>query len=513
MRRDFPLDAPLHELCCDRQPVDAEALRFAWATGRPQGFSFGTFQTASRRLAEHLAERGVGLGMAVAVVLPQCPLAPAVHLALSRLGAIGVPLSPMFGPDGLAPRLAASGAVLAVAHHARAAAVREAAPSLPLASTESGALGSLTDIPPAAGAAPAWAAEALAAPRAGDRPMALLFTSGTTAQPKAALLPHRVVPGRMPGVLAAHPGFPQEGDRFWSPADWAWIGGLYDALFAPWAAGVPVFAHERHGGFDPALADRLLRANDVRNAFLPPTALRLWMRSGAPAPPLRTLHTAGEPLPEPVRAWAAQVFGTPPREVYGLTECAYLVVNAEAEPGVTGAAAPGHELAVVREDGSPCKEGEEGELAVREGSPTMMLGYAAGGRVRLPLDRGWLRTGDVAVQDESGRLTVLGRLDDVVKVSGYRVAPREVEQELMRHPAVEECAVVGVPDELRGHALRAFVRPATGARPGEALAEELRAFVRDRLAAHEVPRDVRFVAALPTTASGKVRRRELRRAG
>lgn len=502
----FPLEAPLHDLCCDRQPQDREALTFVWQDDRVERLTFGAIAAASRALAERFVAAGVGQGTPVALVLGQCPLAAVAHLALSRLGAVAVPLSPLFGPDGLAPRLAAARPALALAHTSKEAHVREAAPELPLA-VSSGDL-ALPDLPRAR-EVPGIAGVAGESP-----PMALIFTSGTTAQPKGALLPHRVVPGRMPGLLRAHPGFPTEGDRFWSPADWAWIGGLYDSLLAPWAAGVPVLAYERHGPFDPARAATLLEQQGVRNVFMPPTALRLWMRSGAPAPQLRTLHTAGEPLPETVHAWAAKAFGAPPREVYGLTECAFIVVNEQARPAVTGKVVPGHAVGIVREDGSPCRAGEAGELTVRRGSPTMMLGYLRDGRLELPLDRGgWFHTGDLARRNPDGHITVLGRADDVVKVGGYRVAPREVEAELLKHPAVEECAVVAMPDEVRGHALAAHVVPAPGHPPGDALAAELAAYVRQRLAAHLVPKRFTFAAELPKTPSGKVQRSELRLAG
>ncbi|HEV8361509.1 MAG TPA: AMP-binding protein [Candidatus Thermoplasmatota archaeon] len=492
---EYPRDAPVPALCCDRHPRNNEALAFAWADGQVERRTFGDVADASRALARALAAAGVGTGQPVAVVLPQCPLAPVAHLALARLDAIAVPLSPLFGPDGLAPRLAQSNAVLALAHAGRADAVREAAPGLPLWAAE----GRFDELPPAdlrarEASPPSWARG-----HGAEAPLCVIFTSGTTAQPKGAVLPRRVIAGRMGGVALAHPGFPAPGDRFWSPADWAWIGGLHDVLLAPWAAGVPVAAYERRGPFDAARAAAFVEQLGVRNAFLPPTALRLWMRSGAPAPGLRTLHTAGEPLPEPVHAWAAKAFAAAPREVYGLTECAFLLVNDEATPGVTGRAVPDVELA-LRGDG---------ELAVRADAPTMMLGYLAGDALHLPLDGGWLRTGDLAVEAKEG-WRVLGRVDDVVKIGGYRVAPREVEAALLRHAAVDEAAVVGVSDEVRGAALRAFVKLAPGAAATDALARELQAWVRDRLASHEVPRSVAFVAELPRTATGKVRRRDLR---
>jgi acetyl-CoA synthetase len=500
---EFPLEATAASLCCDRHAAAREALRFAWADGRVETLTFGDVAAASKALAEALKAAGVVEGARIALILPQCPLAGPLHIALARLRAIAVPLSPLFGPDGLAPRLGASGASLAIVHASRAADVREAAPRLPTWIVE----GRAEERPPvvlraAPSAVPAW----VSGRGLGERPLCIIFTSGTTAEPKGAVLPERILAGRMAGFLGAHPGFGQEGDRFWSPADWAWIGGLHDALLAPWAAGVGVFAYQRIGGFDPARASALLAAHDVANAFLPPTALRLWMRAGVAAPGLRTLHTAGEPLSPLVHAWAAKAFGAPPREVYGLTECAFLAVNRDAEPGVTGEPAPGIALRLVG------PEGEPGELAVRQGAPTMMLGYLSGDGLRLPLDgEGWLRTGDLARIDPRGRVTVLGRLDDVVKTGGYRVAPREVEEVLLYHPAVEECAVVGVPDEVRGAVLEAHVIAAPGAPPGDGLARELAAFVRTRLAVHEVPHRFHFVTELPKTTSGKVQRRRLRR--
>ncbi|MCA1813498.1 MAG: long-chain fatty acid--CoA ligase, partial [Halobacteriales archaeon] len=196
----FPLDAPVHALCSDRQPQDREALRFAWAGGRVERWTFGELARASRGVALDLRQAGVQPGDRVAVVLPQCPLAPALHVALSRLGAVSVPLSPIFGPDGLAARLQAAQPRLAVVHASRAEAVREAMPTLPVRGTD-GALGH---------DGPAALPEESA--RGGDAPWSLMFTSGTTAQPKGVLLPHRVIPGRMAGFHLAHPGFPQAGD-------------------------------------------------------------------------------------------------------------------------------------------------------------------------------------------------------------------------------------------------------------------------------------------------------------
>ncbi len=496
------MEEPLHVLACDRQPQDADALVHRWADGARDRLSFADVGLASRALASRLSEAGVRAGMRVAIALPPSPLVPVAHLACSRVGAVSVPLSPMLGPDALAPRLAMAEPALALVHETRVAAFRQAAPRLALWIAQG------RNLRTTRGPLPEDALAASAPLR--ERAMSLFFTSGTTAAPKAVVLPHRVIPGRMEGFRRAHPGF--AGGRFWSPAEWSWIGGLHDALFAPWLAGGCVISSERAGHFDPAAAARLLVEERVESAFLPPTALKLWRASGAPTPRLSSLHTAGETLPEPLLGWAREAFGAPPREVYGLTECAFVLVNDEAEPGVTGRAASGAEVAVLAEGSDePAKPGETGEVCIRAGAPTMMLGYREAGAIALPVDEGgWLRTGDEARVLEDGRLRVLGRLDDVVKTSGFRVSPGEVEAALHRHPAVAACAVVGEPDPERGQALVAYVVPAPGHVAGPALADALREHAKGHLAAYMAPRAVRFVDELPTTVNGKLQRRRLR---
>lgn len=477
----FPLDAPLHELACDRQMPDAPALAHRWRDGSVDRLSFGDLGVASRALASRLSEAGVRAGMRVAVSLPQAPLNPVAHLACSRVGAVTVPLSPMLGPEALRPRLARARPALAVVDAERAEAFRAADPDLPLWIAQGRNLrttrGTLPD--------QALARElALPMPAGADRPLSLFFTSGTTAEPKCAVLPRRVVPGRTEGFSRAHPA----PTRFWSPAEWSWIGGLHDALFAPWLAGACVVSAERAGHFEPAEAAGLLAKESVDAVFLPPTALKLWRASGAPTPRLVSLHTAGEPLSEPVAQWAAASFGVAPRSVYGLTECAWVLTD--------GAPANGASLDVV-----------EGELRIARGAPTMMLGYLGEAGVTLPLDEaGRLRTGDEA-RGEEGALRVVGRLDDVIKASGYRISPGEVEAVLLRHPAVAECAVVGVADEARGHVVKAFVKLAAGAAPD---ASALQAHVRAHAAPYMVPREIAFVETLPTTVNGKLLRRALR---
>jgi acetyl-CoA synthetase len=343
-----------------------------------------------------------------------------------------------------------------------------------------------------------------AVPTTPDTPALLVYTSGTTGAPKGALHGHRVLAGHLPGFELSHDFFPQPGDRIWTPADWAWIGGLYDVLMPALAHGTPVVAF-RGGRFDPEQAYDLMARAGVRNVFMPATALRLLRRADGAASALRTLASGGETVGEETAAWCRERFGVRLNEFYGQTEANLLIGNCSAwpaRPGWMGRAYPGHELRLV-----------DGEIAVRvEGDPVVMLGYwrdeeATAAKVR----DGWLHTGDLAEVDEEGTYRSLGRADDLISSAGYRVGPGEIEECLIRHPAVSVAAAIGVPDETRGQVVKAFVVLAHGASGSDELAAELQALVRSRLAPYEVPREVEFVTELPLTVTGKIRRGELRR--
>jgi acetyl-CoA synthetase len=343
----------------------------------------------------------------------------------------------------------------------------------------------------------------------------IIYTSGTTGQPKGALHAHRVLLGHLPGVELPHRFFPQAGDLFWTPADWAWIGGLFDVLLPSLFHGIPVLAR-RFPKFDPDAAFALMARHGVRNVFMPATALRL-LRA-AKAPPglaLRSLASGGETLGEGLLEWGRATFGLTINEFYGQTE-ANLVVSACADlfaspPGSMGRAVPGHRVAVIGADGEPLPPGELGDIAVASPDPVMMLRYWNNPEATAAKFRGqWLVTGDQGRADEAGNLFFVGRDDDVITSAGYRIGPGEVEECLTRHPAVALAAVIGVPDPVRTERVKAFLVLRPGHQPGEALAAEIQGFVRTRLAAHEYPREVAFVDALPTTATGKVMRKALR---
>ena len=505
--------------CCDRWADGSgrEALVVVGEDGGRRVWSFDALADRSRRLAALFAASGVEAGDRVGILLGQRVETLLAHLACARIGAIAVPLFSLFGPEALRFRLADSATCLLVTDRAGVEKVAPLRGELP-------ALRRLLSVDGAEQGADAfWPLLERAAPIAGRRlraedPALVIYTSGTTGPPKGALHAQRVLLGHLPGVQMPHEFFPQPGDRFWTPADWAWIGGLLDVLLPSLYFGVPVVAGPG-GKFDPERAVRLMAREGVRNVFMPPTAIRLMRRAGvdplAAGVRLRTIGSGGESLGADVLEWGRERFGVTINEFYGQTEANLLVSNMAAvlppRAGSMGVAVPGHEVAILGEDGEPLPPGETGVIAVRRPDPVMFLGYWQRPEATAAKFRGdWLLTGDLGRMDEDGFFTCLGREDDLINSAGYRIGPAEIEACLARHPAVGLCAVIGVPDPVRGEIVKAYVVPEPGYRADEALAEEIRRFVRERLAAHLYPRVVTFVDSLPLTATGKVRRAELR---
>ncbi|MCS6779905.1 MAG: acyl-CoA synthetase [Geminicoccaceae bacterium] len=507
--------------CVDRHAArrpEALALIELRAAGAPRLWTFGELARLSKRSANAMAARGVGPGDRVAILLGQRVETLLAHLAAYRLGAIAVPLFALFGPDALSFRLADSGARALVTDAAGLEKVLPLFSELPALRT----VWSVEPAPPPA--LDFWEDVERASERdqavaiAAEDPALLIYTSGTTGQPKGALHAHRVLLGHLPGVQLPQELFPQPGDRFWTPADWAWIGGLLDVLLPALWFAVPVVAH-RARRFDPEEAVDLMARHDVRNVFMPPTALRLLRRAEvrprARGVRLRSIGSGGERLGCETVAWAEEAFGCAVDEFYGQTEANLVVASCRAlfprRPGAMGRPVPGHVVAVVDADGCPLPPGEQGVIAVRRPDPVMFLGYWNQPEATAAKFRGeWLVTGDLGRADHEGYLIYLGREDDVIASAGYRIGPAEIEDCLLRHPAVALCAVIGVPDSVRGERVKAYVVPQSGVEPGPALAEAIQSFVKERLAAHEYPREIAFVDSLPLTATGKVRRSELR---
>lgn len=531
--------------------------------------SYAELQRCANRLSNALAALGVERGDRVAIVLPQRFETAVAYMAVLQMGAVGMPLSQLFGPEALAYRLHDSEAVAAICDASTLAAVQSV-------SNECPTLRSVIAVDAARQGASAldWAAVLAQEPDTfplvntlADEAAVLIYTSGTTGNPKGALIPHRALIGNLSGFVCSQNWFGFDpfdaGVRseavFWSPADWAWTGGLMDALLPTLYFGRPIVGH--NGRFSPQVALELMERHGVTHTFLFPTALKAVMKA-YPEPAkqfrlrLQSIMSAGEAVGDAVFAYCQQQLGITVNEMFGQTEINYIVGNCamqwtptlpaargslppeEAErglgrpgaafgwparPGSMGKGYPGHRVAVIDDDGNECPVGVPGDVAVHrrdvhgEPDPIFFLGYwknEAATRSKFTGDpaNSWCRTGDLAVRDADGYLWYQGRADDVFKAAGYRIGPSEIENCLVKHPAVANAAVVPKPDAERGAVVKAYVvlSPNFAGRGDAALVQALQAHVKGKLAPYEYPKEIEFVDTLPMTTTGKVQRRVLR---
>jgi acetyl-CoA synthetase len=503
---------------CDKwakQDPDRVALLVRTASGI-EPVTYDRLREQSNRLANTLLAHGIKRGDRVAIILPQTPETAVSHIAIYKLGAVAVPLAALFGADALAYRLENSGAAAVVTNYAglaKLAELRERLPDLKLVLNIDGVGDDALDFHETLTRA---SDEFTPVDTSADDPALMVYTSGTTGPPKGALHGHRVLLGHFPGVAFHHEFLPQPGDRMWTPADWAWAGGLLNILLPGLAFGVPVVARKTEK-FDPEEAFALMAEAGVRNTFIPPTALRMLRGAGKPKQKLalRTVASGGESLGAETYEWGRSALGLTINEFYGQTECNIVLSACSAigvsKPGAIGLPVPGHEVAVVREDGSVCEAGETGQIAIKRPDPVMFLEYwKRPDATRDKFIGDWMTTGDQGVVDDDGYVRFIGRDDDVITSSGYRIGPSEIEDCLIRHPAVALAAAVGKPDELRTEIVKAFVVLKPGHTASPTLASEIQTFVRKHLSAHEYPREVAFIDEMPMTTTGKVIRRLLR---
>ncbi len=521
MREQHRWAVPKHfniaERCCDSwAKVEPErlAIRHVGGDGAVGDWTYGGLKRASDGLAQSFNECGVERGDRVAVLLSQCPEVLITHFAAMKLGAVGLPLFTLFGEDALRYRLADSGAKVVVTDAENLDKVMALRSDLP----------DLSEVYVVGDAAPpvrgfreeieAAREELVAVETAAEDPAILIYTSGTTGPPKGVLHAHRFLLGHLPSIECTHPGFGQAGDVGWTPADWAWIGGLMDMAMPSLYYGVPLISH-RMRKFDADAAFRLIDRQGVRNLFLPPTALKLMRAARVPnSAQVRSVTSGGESLGADLLDWGLTTLGAPINEIYGQTECNLVLASChgliEVRPGSMGRALPGFDVAVLDEAGRAVPVGEMGEICVKTPNPVMFLRYwQKPEETAKKLRGGWLRTGDLGTCDREGYFTYASRDDDVITSAGYRIGPTEIENCLTGHADVVMAAAVGLPDPVRTEVVKAFVVLREGA-DWEGLEAALIQRVRDRVSPHVAPRMIERVAALPMTATGKIMRRELR---
>ncbi len=522
-RWDVPARLNIARACCGRWAADRSRFALYWEdeSGASAAYSFWDLQQQANRLSNALAGLGVKRGDRVAIILPQRPETAIAYIALFQMGAVALPLSHLFGPDALEYRM----------EHAEASVALVEPSTLPNLWAIRERLSHLRHVIGVGGAREAgvrpWEELLARASRdfacldtAADDPALIIYTSGTTGAPKGALEAHRLIIGNISGFVHSHDFFPQPGDMFWSPADWAWAGGLFDALLPSWYFGVPILGYR--GRFDAERAYTLLDKYGVRNSFLFPTALKLMMKAvpepkGKYALKLRSVMSAGESVGVTVLEWAREQLGVTINEMFGQTEINYVVGNCQSawpvKPGSIGRPYPGHRVAIIDEKANEVPRGQLGEIAVhRAGDPVFFLEYWKNPQATRDKFVGdWGLTGDQGKMDEDGYIWYQGRSDDVIKSAGYRIGPAEIESCLLKHPAIANAAVIGKPDEARGAIVKAFVVLQPGEQPSKALEDDIQNHVRGRLAPYEYPREIEFIDALPMTTTGKVQRKELRK--
>jgi acetyl-CoA synthetase len=507
---------------CDKWANTGERLALIYENedGKVENYTFQDLKQLSNRLANGFQANGITRGDRVGILLPQCPETAISHIAVYKIGGVAVPLFTLFGTDALSYRLSNSAARALITDAANLPKIIEIWNDLPhlktVLVTGGEKLDHVLDFQETLQkGAPDFTPEITRS----DDPALIIYTSGTTGPPKGALHAHRTLLGHLPGVEFPHNFFPKKNDLFWTPADWAWIGGLIDVLFPSWHHGVPVLAH-RAKKFDPEDSFRLIAQYRVRNAFMPPTALKLMRLVKDPKSRhdcrMRSIGSGGETLGRELLDWGRNIMDVTINEFYGQTEC-NLIVGCCAEimeirPGSMGKAIPGHRVEVVDEQGCPAQTDTVGEIAVRRPDPVMFLEYWRNPEATREKYIGdWLLTGDLAKQDADGYFWFNGRKDDVITSGGYRMGPAEIEDCLMKHPAVSMVAVVGSPDDVRTEIVKAFIVPTPDVTANPETEAAIKAFVRVRLAAHEYPREIEFVKELPMTATGKIMRKELKK--
>jgi acetyl-CoA synthetase len=578
MQQGFGWHVPEHfnmaEVCSRRwaaQPDAAESVAIVEHAAAdegghavaPRSYSYAQLQQAADALSHVLSGMGVQRGDRVAIVLPQRFETAVAYVAVMQMGAVAMPLSLLFGPEALEYRLQDSEAVVAIVDASSVSnvlAVRAQCPALRevIGVELSNAADMLHVDVDYASAIAAQQRAFTAVQTKADEGAVLIYTSGTTGPPKGALIPHRALIGNLTGFVCSQNWFgfatqatPAQTSNathlplgshavFWSPADWAWTGGLMDALLPTLYFGRPIVAW--NGRFSPELAFTLMQQHGVTHTFLFPTALKAMMKA-YPKPStqfklkLQAMMSAGEAVGDAVFGYCQTQLGITVNEMFGQTEINYIVGNCAmewggmgqgvsanrknvgwpAKPGSMGKGYPGHRVAVIDDEGHECPIGVPGDVALNrynqhgEPDPIFFLGYWKNEKSTLGKYTGdWCRTGDMAVRDEEGYLWYQGRADDVFKAAGYRIGPSEIENCLVKHPAVANAAVVPKPDAERGALVKAYVVLAAGHEASDALVADLQTHVRGKLAPYEYPKEIEFIRELPMTTTGKVQRRVLR---
>lgn len=502
---------------------DKTAMIFESEDGSSQSWSFAQIEEQAVNLAASLRHLGYGSGDFIGIHTGQHPDTAVAHMAVCKLGAVAVTLSQLYGPDSLAHAIADCGLRILLTGAGVWAGLRaeqgDLFPSLDHVMLRAPDVGELdlgaaidggADNPTSKDFVPSYGGS--------DDPALLMYTSGSTGRPKGIMHGHRVLASYTPSInLFFNMSMEDDDAVYWSPSDWAWVGGLLDMLFPAWMAGRPIVTSLDR--FKADWAYQFITRHRVTHSFLAPTAIKRLAETPDPKAlydlAIRVICTGGEALAAETLNWAENKLGVVCNEFYGMTEVNHLIGNCAQiyprRPGSMGQAYPGHQVLLVDDTGTPVADGDVGEIVTSNAAPTRFLGYYNAPEKEAEMRLGpYLRTRDLAIRDADGYFWYKGRSDDLIKSSGFRIGPTEIEECLIGHPAVGEAAVIGKPDAARGAIVKAFVKLQADIPASDDLKAELVDHVRTRLAGYKAPRELEFVDSFVMTSSAKINRRALR---
>ncbi|WP_175945172.1 AMP-binding protein [Burkholderia pyrrocinia] len=522
--------ANLAWLLCDRHDPASVAYDIVDATLQTDRMTYGDLKRESETFAAGLAALGVRQGDRVATLAGKSKEYLIALMAIWRLGAVHVPLFTAFAPAAIALRLSGSKAKVVICDAAQLPKLlpdedtpeRPTCQAVVIGGTQGDATSELccsfqsvleSDAPPV-----------LPVVSGGDAPFIHIYTSGTTGRPKGVVVPIR--------ALASFHAYVEFGiglrhdDVYWCAADPGWAYGLYFGVLGSLCTGVHSVLLK--AGFDAETTYRVLVDRNVTNFAAAPTVYRSLLCSEKQPPvglQLRCASSAGEPLTPDVNEWAVDALGVQVFDHYGQTEAGMLINNhhdgrlaGPVKPGSMGVPLPGWKAVVLhRDEDVEIEAGKVGRVAfvVADSPLAWFEGYQNDPEKSAEKFAGhgkWYLSGDLGRIDENGHFFFSSREDDVIIMAGYRIGPFEVESVISAHPAVAECAVIAVPDKVRGEVLEAFVVLRQASKAAPAMEAELQQWVKTRYAAHAYPRQVHFAEELPKTPSGKVQRFVLREA-
>lgn len=523
---EFPEEFNTSQFICDRWVDDGENIAAYYedrTSNRSGKLSFEELKERSNQLANYLKELGVKKGDRVAINVPRKIETLISHVAVWKLGAVSVPLSTLFGPYGLKYRISDSSSTAIIIDESNLDTFRTI--SQELDSIEQ--IITVGEVTQKDGELDFWSSikgqptdfEIENTNLEDD--MVLMYTSGTTGDPKGVLHAHRSTIGHLPGVITNFYNLEiRDDDITWCPTEYSWAGTL-TYILASWAFGLPLVAYETGKSFDAEEAFSLIEKYDVTVSQIPPSGLRILMQVEDPnekydVSKMRHIASGGEKLGDTVSGWARRVFGASVHELYGQTELWNIIVGdctklKESRTGWLGYSLPGHDVEIVDpETMEKAEPGEVGEIVLSQDDPTVLKEYwNKPEKTESIFVDGWVLTNDLGKRNEGGEFKFLGRKDDVIISSGYRIGPEEVEDSITAHQAVAYAGVVGVPNDVRGQVPKAFVVLSDGYEPSQTLKEDLKSYVRENLAAYEYPRHIEFIDELPRTTTGKIQRTKL----